>query len=431
MLGDIFLHSLPDDWKHDINHYRRAVMLPGQVCRRWREVAITTSKMWSFISIWLGPSSECEMELTRTWLKRSAGHNLSLRVVEWQPNIKSNLPVMDTLLGLSHHWCYVDFRLSWTTLHVMGSRKYEMSTLEHLSIEMNPPVGDEESLLISPIDTFDAAPRLRGLCLHSNAPSSMLVLPWAQLTKIRMRSRVFSLDDCYDILHQSPNLVQCELMPQSSTFRESPAPLKHINLHRMLINSSTDCGPLFEALSLPSLHDFEYRNGDDNVWPQAQFVSLLRRSSCTLRRLALSFPAAVLEEDEVMECLEVTSTSLVQLTLGRECARNVTSAILARMTQPVPEGVKLLLPHLEVLALDLYRSFDGRAFAAMVESRRRIRPHSERYHPAWLRTVVLEPVTHCGFDNMTSERLRKCRERGLDIYKIEYSEAGDEVQVAL
>ncbi|KZP11476.1 hypothetical protein FIBSPDRAFT_756686, partial [Athelia psychrophila] len=46
MLGDIFLHSLPDDWKHDINHYRRAVMLPGQVCRRWREVAITTSKMW-------------------------------------------------------------------------------------------------------------------------------------------------------------------------------------------------------------------------------------------------------------------------------------------------------------------------------------------------------------------------------------------------
>ncbi|KZP03933.1 hypothetical protein FIBSPDRAFT_662159, partial [Athelia psychrophila] len=47
MLGDIFLHSLPDDWKHNINHYRCTVMLPGQVCRRWREVVTTMSTMWS------------------------------------------------------------------------------------------------------------------------------------------------------------------------------------------------------------------------------------------------------------------------------------------------------------------------------------------------------------------------------------------------
>ena len=430
-LGEIFLQSLPEDWKHDLNPYRRAVMLPGQVCRRWRDVANRTSKMWSFLSVWLGPSSECELELTRTWLKRSAGHNLSLRVVEWRPNIKSNLPVVNLLLGSSHRWSYADLRLSWSMLHAMENAKYDLAALEHLSIEMNPPAGDEESLLVVPVHTFKTAPRLNGLSLHSNAPPSMLVLPWAQLTKIRMRSRVFSLDDCYDILQQSPNLVQCDMMPQSSTFRDSPTPLQHSHLHKLSIHSSTDCGPLFEALSLPALDDFEYRNSDDHGWPQAQFVSLLRRSRCALRRLVLSFPAAALDEDEVMECLEVTSPSLVELTLGRECARNVSASILARMTHPAPEGAKLLAPRLEALALDLYRDFDDRAFAGMIASRRRIRPQTGKDRVAWLQTVVLEPVTHRGFDAMTLEHLRKCREGGLDIYMVETTEAGDEVQVSL
>lgn len=427
VLGEIFLQSLPDEWKRDVNLYRCAVMLPGQVCQRWRDVAIATSNMWSSISIWLGPNSEYEVELMRTWLARSAGRTLSLMIIEWRSNLKNNIPFVNMVLAHSHRWKYVDFRLSWSMIRALAGAKHHLPTLQHLSMTMNPPNSDIDALLVGPVDTFDTAPKLTSLSLHSNAPG-LLALPWTQLTTIRMRTPAFSLDECYDILQQSPNLVQCDLMPEHSTFRTDPQSFQHNCLRKLSINSATDCGPLFDSLSLPILCDFEYYNSNNHVWPQAQFVSLLRRSACALRRLALAFPLSALAEDDLLECLEITSPSLVELALGREGARNMSSGILARLTHcPIREGTQFLAPRLEILALDLYRGFDDAAFTKMVESRCRMRHHGGTYQAAWLQTVVLEPVTHRGFNTAILKRLRGCRERGLDIYQIKYTEAGDEV----
>jgi len=49
LLSEIFTFSLPDDWEHQIYAFRRAVMLPGSISRHWRDIALTTPRLWSFM----------------------------------------------------------------------------------------------------------------------------------------------------------------------------------------------------------------------------------------------------------------------------------------------------------------------------------------------------------------------------------------------
>ncbi|KII92014.1 hypothetical protein PLICRDRAFT_104006, partial [Plicaturopsis crispa FD-325 SS-3] len=50
LLSEIFVHCLPEDTTPNV---RRAPLLLGRVCRRWRAISLSTPQLWSSISITL------------------------------------------------------------------------------------------------------------------------------------------------------------------------------------------------------------------------------------------------------------------------------------------------------------------------------------------------------------------------------------------
>jgi len=84
MLSEIFLRSIPSRDPYfllTLYDLRRAVMLPGSVCKRWRDIALSTPRLWSSIGLQLHEKTvEADVDLTRTWLTRSGGMPLTLQI---------------------------------------------------------------------------------------------------------------------------------------------------------------------------------------------------------------------------------------------------------------------------------------------------------------------------------------------------------------
>ncbi|KAJ7489447.1 hypothetical protein FB451DRAFT_1023911 [Mycena latifolia] len=76
--SEIFLHCLPTsytDREWNSVESSEAPMLLSHVCRRWREVAISTHALWAAIEF-NAPSPE----LFTTWLERAGGYPLALNL---------------------------------------------------------------------------------------------------------------------------------------------------------------------------------------------------------------------------------------------------------------------------------------------------------------------------------------------------------------
>ena len=86
LLSETFILSLPDDWKDKIYDFRRAVNLPTSVCRYWRNVALSTPRMWNSIGFRLEDrTAQADVDLARTWIVRSRSvASFHLPLVLWQ-----------------------------------------------------------------------------------------------------------------------------------------------------------------------------------------------------------------------------------------------------------------------------------------------------------------------------------------------------------
>lgn len=57
---------------------RQAPLSISQVCRHWREVALSIGELWSSLDMLFGvKQDDQETDLVETWLSRSSGHTLS------------------------------------------------------------------------------------------------------------------------------------------------------------------------------------------------------------------------------------------------------------------------------------------------------------------------------------------------------------------
>ena len=411
ILSEIYLLSI--DWKDKNYGFRRSVMLPASVCRHWRGVALSTPRLWSSISLNLQEDSvEADVNLTRTWLIRSGNLPLSIRIHYIQPKDRNSLnthPAIDALTQHSGRWQYAEFEIPTSMWKQIKPAKNHLARLRGIVIA----VPFQYSLFGLPTNIFEVAPQLASLEIGC-AMSLGLKVPWTQLTRI-VAPMQSSLDQCYKVLQNAVNLVECDLRISNSWLGTSHVIIRHTHLRILKIAVvHVDPGPLFDRLSLPALRCIDFY--DEGSWSQSQFISLLSRSSCHLETfILLSYNTLSFQEDDLLECLRHMPT-LVHLQLNCMAGASMTNEVIAQLTlpwsMPQSEGTSYLVPKLEFLGFYAIDEIAGLPFATMIKSRRHI--GVQQIHTSLLKSLRFEYEVHQ--DEWTLMSLREFAESGLDLH---------------
>ncbi|KAJ7250253.1 hypothetical protein C8J57DRAFT_1723573 [Mycena rebaudengoi] len=241
--AEIFIHCLPV-LQHPFcgdPHYIRinAPRLLLQICRAWRDIALTTPKLWASFHIqgyYLRSTSWGQM--FEEWVRRAGSSPLSMvlqhddSAVEW-----SLFPgVFHQIIARPSQWRDVELIVPHRALlrpEFQTALQGKLHALERLVINTdrsyfhghNMGVPTVEAI---PLTAFETAPKLRAVGLL-NFSLSFINLPWNQLTSFV--GEKLSLSDCTRILGMTPLLVDCILTDvnnDDATNITTPPPLLHL-----------------------------------------------------------------------------------------------------------------------------------------------------------------------------------------------------------
>ncbi|KAJ7311498.1 hypothetical protein DFH08DRAFT_756752 [Mycena albidolilacea] len=328
LLAEIFFFCLPFDKDMFVDpDPADAPLVLCAVCRQWRSIALTTSKLWSSIYFdcdrWaiFETKSEAEeaalyVEVCRDWIARARSTPLSLQLYA---NVYDGAgSVVDSLLeiigGVSQQWQNIDIDIGKDLpLPFPGNGKYPL--LEKLNVSSPPP---DRSVL-----SFRDAPRLHDVFIPTY--TTRIELPWHQLTKFGTER--MDIEACLDLLRHASNLVDAHLriLPyDASTLLQTIFSLPQ--LHSLNLSGAawsdddedmSEMMPmtLFKCLKTPALKTlalgFENVDIEDST-DISPFLSFVSQSSFQLDTLVLSLVPHT--TDALIKCLKATP-SVIRLKL--------------------------------------------------------------------------------------------------------------------
>jgi len=411
IIGDIFSLCLHNRWQDRVFESREAPLLLSQVCTGWRGIALSNSRLWSTVSLFLQDSiSESELALVRTWLARAGEHPLSIRLVDpWE---RVTHPVIDLISSCSDRWQHVELCVAQSHFENLHSGVPILESVKFLVVG--------SAMWTQPMNAFLMAPRLHSLHFDFPISPSVMQLPWTQITELHIGA--LHLDECLDIFQRSPNLVRCELGITSWNHVEStpPPPTCQIllsRLHFLRINM----GDLLDYLILPALIDvhFEQYGMQWSTKWMDQLISLQRRSSCAIEKLHLGADRRI-SDDNLIRCLQ-NVPSLITLELGGYRASNLGKRAMIQLTHRVSssQDSACVVPNLRTVKLqyDNNSLFNDTVFVEMVASRWDLSAAAVDAQVARLKTVQVS-IFHYSPIDVDSEslrRLRVFRDEGLNI----------------
>ncbi|KAG7090443.1 hypothetical protein E1B28_009561 [Marasmius oreades] len=249
----------------------------GQVCRRWRRVALSTPRLWNMVEINFqrakGPIIGPHLFFTH--------HLLPLRLarVQNQPlSISLNLPTSDGNIIPPILWSKLS---QWKNLTIRSPMLYfgyltrcanRLSNLSCLHLHFKLPPQDEiPNHRFGIYGIFQNTPNLRQLTLSGNVESMSFLsmeFPWKQITYFTTRniippchsSAVFRTDFYFQILPLLKNVQECSLVPISfhtETYRSLTLP----KLHRLVFTGPKHgIATLTDYLDLPALRSLRFDN---------------------------------------------------------------------------------------------------------------------------------------------------------------------------
>jgi len=409
ILSNVFIECLPAVVE-DIKNHQRAPSVLARVCSLWRNVAISTPQLWSKLKVANEPYSILSnAALVATWLGRTGGCPLDINLLcssDPKPLLAAITPYADRCRNIS-------FAGSKSFVTDIGVVKHRLSSLKNLELNF------WYDLLAESVDTFEDAPQLCSLRLKYGVDPFVLKLPWTQLTDFRLLAAYYTLDQCLEILSHTINLATCELRLEGSALRETRPLIQLPRLHTLQIYMGPTHGGLFDHLILPALCHLGYKD-DSGVWPHSEFISLLSRSSCSLRTLSFRFSHTPMSDNELIECLQCTPM-LTELQWNGS-----PTAVLARLThrESASSQTHCLVPKLKHLMFERHTEFDEIAFVEMIRSRWRTSEMDMANTPGdkvvRIRSITLCSATRAKIDFGPLSQLREFEGEGLGLNVDDY-----------
>ncbi|KAJ7204563.1 hypothetical protein B0H12DRAFT_1225526 [Mycena haematopus] len=212
-----------------------------QICRKWRDIALTTPALESDI---------IPIFQRREFTTLSGCLPLSFEMENiWDTVYDADL---EALVLHCARWEYVTFAVGANVAHTIQN---PMPLLRQFEIRVN---GSYYGAAV-PI-RFREAPRLRSLTFPEYYKLSDETFPWAQLTSLTLVG--YSLHDCAAALQHTPNLIHCHVAPCTSDELDGPMPQVRLALLESLVftdflDTHETMAQHLECLIAPSLRTFD------------------------------------------------------------------------------------------------------------------------------------------------------------------------------
>ena len=403
ILAEIFVLCM----NSDISSFdlTQSPLLVGQVCKGWRQVALSTQTLWSSITVTDYHRNSSEM--AKLWMSRATSAPLTIRLDSTLRHSSTIEPAIAVLVQYCDRWQHLDINFH-RRMHVscLSSIRHHLPLLESLRIQGSADFSG----------IFQVAPRLQTLCV--DAPVSLKV-PWYQLTELETHDVNCSVD-CLRMLQFAPNLVKCTMYKSTSLdFLPQNFDLTHSHLRFFRILGICPDN-IFNHLHLPTIHTL--RIGYEDIWEENNnskwfsrkpFLSLLSCSSRTLRKLEIDDCLDEYEDStHIAHFLRVTP-ALEELHLRGPSYHWVTVDLLHLLTRR--PNTDVLVPALEVLEISSC-SIPCSPSMSMIESRWWV-GKGDGCVGARLKKLQFE-ISECKdwlVDEDHLNRLCKCRQEGMVI----------------
>lgn len=397
LLTEVFVFCLPDD-TFIRPCPKSAPLLLTRVCGSWRDLALSVPRLWS--SIYINMSFKLSPQNITTlasrlgaWLTHSAQHYLTIKlfidVDQKEPLrtvfVQEAIEVIKILFLHVVQWRHINWDIQ-TPEVLTPSEPYTAAigstALHTLHINVLENMSDDLSALLNTI--MGHSPQLRNYSYHNYIPTfsrCILEPPWALLTHVNLGYFEIPVD-VLEVFLVARSLVKCRLdfgMVVEDHLDSTPqAIISNQSLQILVVETGAALRSVMNYLSLPGLRelvmylDLPLSTANDVLpeWPQSSFSGFIARSHCLLE--SLTFQTIGLSADDLLACLELTSSSLNSLSIADEDGtKTITDAVLSRLlyTTASDGTASCLCPRLATLiVIGCCNCSDG-AFAAMIESR--------------------------------------------------------------
>ncbi|KAJ7119682.1 hypothetical protein C8R44DRAFT_788701 [Mycena epipterygia] len=133
--AEIFMECV--DGPLDDLHTITIPMQLASVCRRWRNIAIGTPRLWSRLKIHSESGRKLKVEMVKRWLIRSSITPLEISI-SWAKEDEENnetvwFDLLRRLCGESHRWERVELRLPAAAFHRLSAHEFPALRSIHLA----------------------------------------------------------------------------------------------------------------------------------------------------------------------------------------------------------------------------------------------------------------------------------------------------------
>ncbi|KAF7317175.1 F-box domain-containing protein [Mycena chlorophos] len=380
--------DLHDDYSRPGSYFPHRVHLTlVPVCKRWRNVAHSLGCLWSTFDFRVVRKIHNVERTMTSWLPRAKACPLNIRVSAdfWSgrgPRPRSRLmQLLSPFFARTTHLSTIihlqsEFITTFPSNLIVGQfRQLRM-------LEVNG-IGPDHGLQValSPITGFSNAPNLRKVHLRGIDSPAWIVLPYEQLTCLRL-SHVAAEPTC-EFLRLTPNIEEVHLNEPSFTVRQLPLTRAFLLLPKLRILSIADSpgsmisDTILQDLSLPNLQSLALSGS----YPEKpHFAQFLARSQCCIQSVDVEW-IPDRPEGDVVELLYMTPTAgeiRIRAQIENPDELDVFGPFLLRLLQALEQNGDEFLPHLRSLAIDpmpLSAPFPYHALARMLLSRhQRVNP---------------------------------------------------------
>ncbi|KAJ7470985.1 hypothetical protein FB451DRAFT_1399738 [Mycena latifolia] len=248
----------------------------GQVCREWREIAVSTPSLWRAIYLDLNNDK-----------KRSGVSPFFINLYHSGPTSDVGIsPFFDTVLDHTFHCEEMELCICLPHMQFLSSQN--LPTLEALTIDPT----DEWTDGTDPIILFDQAPNLTVVTLGPSFDPFRLGLPWVQITTL-CGTCLFE-KELMEVLRLAVNLVYCNVnLTTSYNDVAMPVVPPHMHLQDIVFNVEDLTAArkirIFDKLMLPALRSLEIPESWVCPDPTTTLATWISRSGCDLEKVCIRY----------------------------------------------------------------------------------------------------------------------------------------------